>query len=117
VLFARDGFVDNRALGAALARAAERAGVRMWTGESVRSIESEGGRLQAVVLESSERIACETAVLAGGAWSSMIEGLPRRLRVHPVKGQMVALRTGVRLRHMLQSPDCYLIPRSGNRLL
>src|SRR6185503_20848330 len=58
VLFARDGFVDNRALGAALARAAERAGVRMWTGESVRSIESESGRLQAVVLESSERIAC-----------------------------------------------------------
>ena len=117
VLFPRDGFVDNRTMGVALARAAERAGARMWTGQSVQSIESAGGSVQAVVLESGERIACETVVLAGGAWSSSIRGLPRRLRVLPVKGQMVALRTNVQLRHMLQSPDCYLIPRSGQRVL
>jgi glycine oxidase len=78
---------------------------------------SAGGRVVAVVLESGERIDCEAVVLASGAWSGTIAGLPRSLPVAPVKGQMVALWTDLHLNRLLQSPDCYIIPRSGERIL
>jgi glycine oxidase len=117
VLYPRDAFIDNRALGGALRIAAERAGVAVRTGAGAKAIAANGRRLQAVQLDSGETIACKNVVLSGGAWSAQLAGLPRALPVAPVKGQMVALRTSVMLRRMLQSADCYMIPRSGDRVL
>jgi glycine/D-amino acid oxidase-like deaminating enzyme len=49
-------------------------------------------------------------VLAAGAWSGEIDGLPRPLPVVPLKGQMLAL--GARcLRHAIAGDDVYLVPR------
>jgi glycine oxidase len=117
VLYPRDAFVDNRALGAALAVAAAQAGATLRTGVSATAIDSAAGTLQAVVLASGERIACGRAVLCAGAWSAQLTGLKRPLPVRPVKGQMVALRSEVHLRHMLQSGHCYIIPRTEERVL
>jgi glycine/D-amino acid oxidase-like deaminating enzyme len=49
-------------------------------------------------------------VLAAGAWSSAIEGLPRALPVTPLKGQMLAVRSTC-LRRSIAGDDVYLVPR------
>jgi glycine/D-amino acid oxidase-like deaminating enzyme len=54
----------------AIARAAQRRGAVVLTQCAVRGIETAGGRVAAVVTEKG-RIACRSAVLAGGAWSSL----------------------------------------------
>lgn len=117
VLYPTDAFVDNRALGAALRRAGERAGVTVRPGVGARAIDSTAGRLHGVVLDDGETIASARVVVCAGAWSAQLAGLPRPLPVAPVKGQMIALRSSVGLRHMLQSTDCYVIPRSAERVL
>ncbi len=57
----------------AMAEAARRLGATILTGCAVRGLETEGGRVSAVVTERG-RIACGTAVLAGGAWSRLFCG-------------------------------------------
>jgi glycine/D-amino acid oxidase-like deaminating enzyme len=53
----------------ALARAAQRLGVRIIEGCAVRTLDLEGGRVAGVVTEKG-RVRCAQAVLAGGAWST-----------------------------------------------
>ena len=60
----------------------------------------------------------ELVVLAAGAWASEGIRLPfDGLRVRPVKGQMVRLRGGQLLRHVVRSPECYVVPREDGELL
>jgi glycine oxidase len=61
-------------------------------------------------------------VLAAGAWSRGIGGLPpdRRPPVRPVKGQMLALRMDANaplIDHVLWAPGAYLVPRHDGRLI
>jgi glycine oxidase len=61
-------------------------------------------------------------VLAAGAWSRGIGGLPpdRRPPVRPVKGQMLALQMDAAaplLNHVLWAPGAYLVPRRDGRLI
>jgi glycine oxidase len=49
-------------------------------------------------------------VVAAGAWSAGIDGLPRELPVVPLKGQMLSLESSV-LRHPVMGDDVYLVPR------
>ncbi len=57
----------------AMARALRRHGGTVLTRCAVRGIETAGGRVSAVVTERG-RIACQRAVLAGGAWSRLFLG-------------------------------------------
>lgn len=52
----------------AMAEAARRKGARIFTNCAVRGIETKAGRISAVVTEKGT-LACDTVVLAGGAWS------------------------------------------------
>jgi glycine/D-amino acid oxidase-like deaminating enzyme len=54
----------------AIAEAARAAGAAVLTNCAVRTVETSGGRVTGVVTERG-RIACDTVVLAGGAWSSL----------------------------------------------
>ena len=109
-----DGQVDNRALGEALAEAAARAGCAVRAESPVQALIAGGGRIQAVRTEDGTMHACETVVLAAGAWSGALAGLPRPLPVGPLKGQMIALASaGGTLRTMVETSACYLIPRRG----
>jgi glycine oxidase len=56
-------------------------------------------------------------VNCAGAWARQIA--PHRVPTHPVRGQMlcVALPEPEFLRHVVRTPDVYLIPRSDGRLL
>ena len=67
-------------------------------------------------------LAAGSSVLAAGAWSRGIGGLPpdRRPPVRPVKGQMLSLRMDAAaplLSHVLWAPGAYLVPRRDGRLI
>lgn len=114
----RDHHVDNRLLGRAVWLAAQGAGARFVLGADVSAITSEGGRATGVVLGDGRRVSAPAVLLAAGAWSGEIQGLPRALPVSPVRGQMIALETSPPLiRHVLGSERCYVVPRSSGRIV
>jgi len=120
LLVGRDHRVNTRVLGDALWKCAERAGATFRVGAGVRRIHARGARVASVELADGARIDCTELVIAAGAWSGNLEGLPRNLPVHPVRGQMFAVEPGpggVRLEHTIEAPGCYLIPRESGRIV
>ena len=115
-----DHAADPRALVLALAEAARRAGAQLRTGAGVRSIAVDGGRVSGVRLTSGELVAAREVVVAAGAWSGAIGGLPERARIalRPVKGQIMRLRDpqgpGL-LERIVRFEAGYLVPRGDGR--
>jgi glycine/D-amino acid oxidase-like deaminating enzyme len=68
-----DGKAEPALAAPAIAEAARDHGAQIFTNTAVRGIERTGGRLSGVVTERG-RIACQAAVLAGGAWSRLFAG-------------------------------------------
>ena len=121
VLSAGDYQVNNRRLGEALAVALRNAGGRLHENASVLSVEAAGGRVSGVRLAEREH-AADVVVLAAGAWSREIAGIPPEALppVRPVKGQLLALRmekAAPLVRHVIWAPGVYLVPRSNGRLI
>lgn len=117
---AKEAQVDNRALGGALARCFVRAGGTLVPNEAVIRIESDLTRAFAVRTPFGYHEA-DAFVLAAGAWSGTIDGLPPDALppVRPVKGEMLALAPprGTALPgRVVLADDAYLVPR-GDRLL
>lgn len=83
-----DGSLDAHALVGACLEEARRHGAVVVTDE-VRSIERRGDRVTGVL--GRERYAAPDVVLAAGAWSGLVAGLPAPLPVAPIRGQMAAL--------------------------
>lgn len=116
--FAGDHQVDNRLLSRALWTAAEAAGASFRLGAEATRVLGSADGVRGVELKGGERIAAGTVVLAAGSWSGGIEGLPGRLPVEPVHGQLLALeRTPPLFRHVVDSPRGYLVPRADGRML
>jgi glycine oxidase len=121
VLSPNDHQVDSRRLVLALQRAFLAAGGVLREHVEVRAVDIEEGRARGVVV-GDERYAADVVLLAGGAWSAGLEGLPAAARppVRPVKGQMLALRMEPEhplLRHVLWAPKGYLVPKVDGRLI
>ncbi len=117
-----DHQVDNRKLAHALRIAAEQAGVDIRERQPVKQLLVQGGQARGVVLEDGTNVPADVVVLAAGAWSRGIDGLPpdRRPPVRPIKGQMLALRmdpAAPLLSHVLWAPGVYLVPRRDGRLI
>jgi glycine/D-amino acid oxidase-like deaminating enzyme len=70
---ASDGKAEPQRAAPAIAEAARRRGAAIVTGCAVRGIDTQGGRVAAAVTEKG-RIACDSVVLAGGAWSRLFCG-------------------------------------------
>jgi glycine/D-amino acid oxidase-like deaminating enzyme len=68
-----DGKAEPQMAAPAIAEAARRAGASILTQCAVRGIETAAGRVSGVVTEKG-RIACQSVVLAGGAWSRLFAG-------------------------------------------
>ena len=117
-----DHQVENRRLAAALAAAARRAGAELVEHCAVREIVVAGGRASGIISERG-RDAADIVVLAAGAWSREIGGVPPAYLppVRPIKGQMLALQmdpAAPLLRHVMWLPrGLYLVPRLDGRLL
>jgi glycine oxidase len=121
VLSPRDHQVDNRAVARALAAAARQAGARVYEHCPVREIDLVGERVRGVVTARGHEPA-DVVVLAAGAWSREIGGIPAAYLppVRPIKGQMLALSmdpAAPLLRHVVWLPRGYLVPRRDGRLL
>jgi glycine oxidase len=111
-----DGALDPERLVRALLTDAKRLGARV-VDDRVTAIAENGGRVVGVKGEAGEYRAPEV-VLAAGAWSGLIQNLPRRLPVGPVRGQMAALPwpQGVE-RAIVYRNDCYILARGGEAIV
>lgn len=57
-------------------------------------------------------------VVAAGAWSGQLQGLPRPIPVRPVRGQMAALPWPTDIaRAIVYHKDCYLLARGGEAVI
>ena len=117
-----DGQVDSRKLVAALKLACAGAGADLREHRPVRRILVANGRAVGVELADGSEHRADVVVLAAGAWSRGIEGLPSPLRppVRPVKGQMIALQMNPLaplVSHVVRAPNVYLVPRLDGRLV
>lgn len=114
-------WVDNRAVGDALAVAVERAGGNIEPHCPVERILVEGDRV--VGLQTSDRrIAADTVLLAAGAWTGRIGGVPPAAQIVtiPIKGEMLAVQMppDAPLHHLIKRPSGgALVPRSSGRLV
>jgi glycine oxidase len=114
-----DHQVDNRLVVAALQRAFLAAGGALHERVAVEAVEIVGGRASGVRVGGTRHEA-EIVVVAAGAWSGQIAGLPAALHVRPVKGQMLALRmdpAAPLIAHVVWAPKAYLVPRRDGRLI
>ncbi|MGH7092356.1 MAG: NAD(P)/FAD-dependent oxidoreductase, partial [Stellaceae bacterium] len=68
-----DGKAEPQLAVPAIAQAARRLGARIFTGCAVRGVEQAAGRVAGIVTEKG-RIACQSVVVAGGAWSRLFCG-------------------------------------------
>ena len=115
VLYPRDGAVDNVRLTDALASIVERH-------RRVRVVRDAALRVDldpasaAVVGQSGTRLAARHIVLAAGAWSALVQGLPRPVPVRPLRGQICTVAT-TPLRHVMLGPRVYMVSRNSDRTL
>jgi len=118
LVLAEDHQVDNRRLHRAVSEAALHSGVMVTPNAHVVGFVSAGGRVEGVRLADGTVVSAGSVVLAAGAWSGGIPGLPCPPPVRPVRGQMLALDAGDSLPALVvESEDVYLVPRSDGRLL
>ncbi|HUN77777.1 MAG TPA: glycine oxidase ThiO [Solirubrobacteraceae bacterium] len=126
-----DCSVDPRLVLRALRRACEAAGVtvrehaavaevELHRGDGGTGLDGDGGGPREVLLAGGERIAARNVVLAAGAWTGGIEGLPQEARapVRPVRGQILRLRDPAGpglLARVLRFEGGYLVPRDDGR--
>jgi glycine oxidase len=113
-----DHQVDPVALSRSLAAAVARLGGRFQSGTSVNEVITDGSRIVGVRTPSGV-MAADHVVMAAGAWSSSIAGLPvLRTTVRPMAGQIVHLETRPpRLRHIVYGCQGYIVPRADGRIL
>jgi glycine oxidase len=118
-----DHAADPRALTAALLTAAERAGADVLPGGEVAEVLHDGRRVHGVRLAGGAEVRAGAVVVAAGAWSAAVGGLPEdaRVPVRPVKGQTLRLRDPAHdparpvVGRVLRWGGGYLVPRGDGR--
>ena len=113
-----DHQVDPDRLSRALAAAVSRLGGTFQSGVQVLGLVVENGRVLGVETESGRRMA-DAVLIAGGAWSTRLHGLPAmRTLLKPVAGQVVQLETRPPFfRHIVYGFKGYVVPRPDGRVL
>lgn len=120
-----DHQADNRQLGRTLLQAADEMGIVVER-VAVDSVEVVAGRVDGVALRDGRRLRAGAVVLAAGAWSAQIGGLPPSAvpPVRPVKGQIIRLQgpagasvltTCIRAR--VRGHQIYVVPRLDGRIV
>ena len=116
-----DHQVNNRCLVRALEEAFVSTGGQLHENTEVSAIEIAQGKVRGLRIGET-LVQADTVVLAAGAWSRGIDGLPPEAQppVRPVKGQMLSLRmdpAAPLIEHVLWTQNAYLVPRRDGRLL
>jgi glycine oxidase len=120
---AGDHQVDNRRLRAALLAASIKTGVDVRRGRVAR-IDATDEHVSGVTLADGTRLTGGHTVLAAGAWSRGIDGLPDDVAppVRPVKGQTIRLQAAPDLlthivRGSVKGHHVYVVPRANGELV
>jgi glycine oxidase ThiO len=112
LLHPKDGAVDNLVLMDALDRAIDASPeIRRISGD-VLSIDADQ---PSALTRTRGRYFATRVVLCSGAWAGGLAGLPRRIAVRPVRGQLLRLAQSP-IRHVTYGAGGYLVPR-GDTLL
>jgi glycine oxidase len=109
VLHETDAAIDNVRLLRGLRRAVELEPRLGYLDDRAVSISARADGVT-VLLASGQAVECSTLVVAGGAWTPEIKGLPRSLPIRPLKGQMLALAAAPLTRPVMAG-HVYLVPR------
>lgn len=118
-----DHQVDPRRLHEALQEAGRRRGVRAVASDG--EVEVDDDRVRGVRLLGGEVLACDRVVVATGAWSGRVRGLPdeAQVPVRPVKGQTLRMRLPGRsrigrvVRGSVGGSAVYVVPRTDGSLV
>ncbi len=115
-LFVKEQCVDPRDLVSAAVAAAHHRGVDFSSGRQVLEVEVLDGKAVGIITNRT-LFSAKTIVNCAGAWAGQIP--PHAFPTRPVKGQMlcVVMPERTMLRHVIRTPEVYLIPRSDGRLL
>lgn len=115
-----DRQIDARALVTALARACTRRGVTIREGSAVERVNVRDGAVVGVRVDDAD-VDADVVVMAAGAWSGAIGGIPAGAvaPVRPVKGQIVRLQGtgGFALTHVIRTPRVYILPKPDGSVL
>lgn len=116
-----DHQVDPTLLVAALRAACVARGATLRHGEPVESLWIEGQRCLGVILPDGRHLRAARVLVAAGAWTRQLKGLPKQKLPHirPVRGQMLSLKLQdpPLCRHVIRAPDAYLVPKSSGRMI
>ncbi len=83
--------------------------------QEVKAVERRGDRV--IGVQAGDPYAAPDIVVAAGAWSGRIAGLPRPLSIEPIRGQMASLPWPSEVpRSIFVGDDCYLVGRGGEAL-
>jgi len=118
LLIGTHGYVSASELTRAASAAARRNGAQLVEHSRVTRI----GRVHDHIEVETERgsLAGDAVVLAAGSWSGSIgvDTIVRSVPVNPVRGQLLYLAwSGPRLRRVVWSPRCYLVPWDNGTVL
>jgi glycine oxidase len=114
-----EGHIDAQLLAGLLADALLAAGVRVLPGRRAVAVRSAGGAVHGVDLEDGRVLAADAVLVAAGAWSAAIGGLPRSVNVRPVRGHILrfAARAAILDRIVASHAARYLVPRDDGSIL
>jgi glycine oxidase len=111
-----EGAVEPDKLVRALLADAARVGAEL-VEDTVTAVEQRGDRVVGVA-GKNDRYAAGEVVLAAGAWSGMVDGVPRPLSVAPVRGQMAALPWPESVRPaIVYGHGCYMLARGNEAII
>src|SRR5258706_1356942 len=115
-IYLQERSVDPRALTAAAAKTAKNRGVDFSSGDAATAVNLSDDHVSGVTTIKTAFLTSKV-VNCAGAWSGQIG--PQAFPTRPVKGQMLCLAVHPRdlIKHVIRSPEVYLIPRSDGRLL
>jgi glycine oxidase len=115
-----DGQVNTRVLLPALVRACRQRGIELREGASVTRIVVERESVAGIEV-NGERIDADVVILAAGAWSATIAGLPDDVvpAVRPVRGQILRLKRtdDFAMTHVVRGLRGYLLPKSDGTIV
>jgi glycine oxidase len=129
LLAADERSVDPAALVEALWAASEAAGVTVVARPVARIVTTPAGdRVTGVALDGGDGAGVEaaTVLLAAGAWSASVAGVPDHVRppVRPIRGQVLTLRQPAgdpliarTVRGIVRGSSIYLVPRDDGRVV
>lgn len=114
-----EGQVDSQALALAIPDALAATDTRVISGRKVSEILSSGGHVRGVRLADGRTLSADRVVLAAGAWSGRIAGLPRLLPVGPVRGHILRFPGTVPPLQRLVATHGgrYLVPRDDDTIV